>query len=120
MRLLALDIGRRHTGIAYYDDATNIPLPLDTFTHDSVDELCAHVQKLFLDRAIDRVIVGLPLLPSGQEGEQVEFVRTVGEMLEKSGIPLSFEDERYTTPRLEQSDGNAAAACSLLEIHLQK
>ena len=119
MRLLALDIGRRHTGIAYYDDAMGIPLPLDTLTHDSSEELCAYLQQLSQQRGIDRVIVGLPLLPSGKEGAQAQFVRDVGAMLEKAGMDLSYLDERYTTPRQTQGDGNAAAACSLLEMALR-
>ena len=120
MRLLSLDIGRHHTGIAFYDDATGIPLPLDTITHESVEALVDHVHALIRSRSIDRIIIGLPLLPSGEEGEQVSFVREIGSVLASAGIPLSYVDERYTTPRASISDGNAAAACSLLQIALHK
>lgn len=115
MRLLALDIGTRRTGVAYYDDATKIVLPLDTITHTSVEELLTKVEKVIALRMINHVYIGLPLLPSGVEGAQASSVRSFGSRLQRAGIPHSFVDERYTTPRGKDSDGDAQAACSLLQ-----
>lgn len=115
MRLLALDIGTRRTGVASYDDGTKIVLPLDTITHTSFDDLLREVESIVRARRIDHVFLGLPLLPSGKEGAQGTLVRQFEALLRNLNIPSSFIDERYTTPRTGESDGNAAAACSILQ-----
>ena len=114
MHLLALDIGTRRTGVAFADTDIGIPLSLDTITHSSFSELEDRVLSLLEEKKIDRIIIGLPLLPSGDEGAQVRIVRSFADRLEKTGIPLSFLDERYTTPKNGSSDSETAAACSML------
>ena len=123
MRTLALDVGTRHTGVAYMDSEVGIPLPLDTIDHGTRDELIDAVVKLIAERRVDEVIVGLPLLPSGDEGAQVRESRSVADELQRRGFAVEMRDERYTTPKSSRGeggvpasnfDGNAAAACALL------
>ncbi|TSC79659.1 MAG: putative holliday junction resolvase [Candidatus Peregrinibacteria bacterium Gr01-1014_25] len=118
MRLLSLDVGGKRTGVAYYDDATDIVLPLDTITHPSDEMLIEHVRALCSERNIDRVIVGLPLLPSGKEGAQSRATRAVADRLQATGIDVLLLDERYTTEALDNPD--AAAACTLLRTYIER
>lgn len=120
IRTLALDIGTRRTGVAYCDDSNGIPLPLETIKHASEEEFTAQVFSLAQSRKVDAIVVGLPLLPSGQEGAQSKSVRAYAATLEKLGIPLSFLDERYTTPQQTAPDGDALAACSILTTFLER
>lgn len=120
MRFLALDVGTRRTGIAYYDDELRIVLPLDTISHFSFDELFAEVERIVRDRGVGHIFVGHPLLPSGIEGSQVALVRQFLGFLERAGLSHSLIDERYSTPRSSIADGNAIAACSLLEMGISK
>jgi len=113
-RLLALDIGTKRTGVAYLDEDTGVPLPLATIHHASVEALLLQIATLVHERNIDRLIVGFPLLPSGQEGAQSDFVRSVAEQLEERGWPVTLKDERYTTPRGKSADPDAIAALNLL------
>lgn len=103
-----------------------IPLPLDTIRHKSERELIGAVQALIIERRIDEMLVGLPLLLSGAEGAQSAYVRACAAMLEQSGVRVRFVDERYSTPRRSHMhskhaphpgayDGDAAAACSLFD-----
>ncbi len=123
MRTLALDVGTRRTGVAYLDTDTGIPLPLDTLTHVSESALVDAVLEIVRTRKIDRVIVGLPLLPSGDEGAQTRVSRTIGDAIARAGVAVEYGDERYTTPggkthkhtvTTSEFDGDAAAACELL------
>lgn len=120
IRFLSLDIGTRHTGVAHVDSALGVVMPLDTIDHASDEELLAAIQKLIQERHIDHLYVGLPLLPSGKDGSQAEIVRQILTKIESLGTPCSLIDERYTTPKSTKSDGNAAAACSLLNMALEK
>lgn len=123
MRFLALDIGTRRTGVAFFDDATGIPLPLDTLRHATAEELVARLRLLMDERKIEKLLIGLPLLPSGDEGSQARLVREVASMI-GGDIPVVFVDERYSTPSSKETkhgvhashfDGDAAAACALFE-----
>ncbi len=127
MRYLALDIGKRRTGVAFLDEETGIPLPLDTLHHTSETELVTQVAAVSRSRDIAKIIVGLPLLPSGKEGEQAHYVREVADRLIHEGFKVTFLDERYTTKQSmlspiearissKNTDGDAAAACAILSI----
>ena len=117
--ILALDIGKRRTGVALYDSASGVPLPLDTIAHHSSEELVTRVASLCHERKAGHIVVGLPLLLSGKEGAQSSFVRSVSEALEALA-PVTFLDERYSTPRENDSDPDAAAACGILTTFIDR
>ncbi|MFH1444200.1 MAG: Holliday junction resolvase RuvX [Candidatus Peregrinibacteria bacterium] len=112
-RILAIDIGTKRTGVAYLDEETDIPLPLTTLKHTSTEELLEMLSALIKERRIDRLIVGLPLLPSGDEGAQVHYVREITEQMQERGWSVELRDERYTTPRTHTGDPDAIAALNL-------
>ncbi len=120
MRLFALDIGKKRTGIAFVDTDNDIPLPLDTIIADDADTMLSRVIDLIEARHVEAVVIGLPLLPSGEEGSQVQYVRHCGAFLEERGITVIFLDERYTTTQNSSFDGDARAACSLLQMYLER
>lgn len=120
MKILSLDIGTKHTGVAFADEENGIPLAQDTIDHETVEELAASVEKIIDEKQVGHLVVGLPLLLSGEEGAQVQFVRSVGEILKDKGIGITFIDERYTTPAISENDENTAAACALLTLYLRK
>lgn len=125
MKYLALDIGKKRTGVAYLDDAVGIPLPLTTLTLKGEADFVSQVMELVSQRTIDTVVIGLPRLPSGEEGSQAIFVREWGDLLLDRGVDVRFVDERYTslhretkaTSRQEMKreiDKDSFAACEIL------
>lgn len=133
IRILALDIGTRRTGMAFADSSIGIPHPLDTFHHRTVEDLISEVQRVSEEKKIDQLVIGLPLLPSGDEGEQSGYVREVAQKFEFLGLPLSFLDERYSSPRplsehstseerqaRKDVDPDASAASHLVQVFLDK
>jgi putative Holliday junction resolvase len=122
MRILSLDLGRRRTGIAFADSDVGVPLALDTVVSGNMEELTGQILQLCDEREIDLVVIGLPLLPSGDEGSQSEYVHQIGDRLIETGIEVDYLDERYTTGSLpkDEVDGDASAACELLLMFLQR
>ncbi|MFH0770440.1 MAG: RuvX/YqgF family protein [Candidatus Peregrinibacteria bacterium] len=123
--VLALDIGGRRTGVAFFSPEVGIPMPLATLSHASEAECASLTVEIVQKRHVGRIFIGLPLLPSGQEGKQAGLVRSVAELLQKSLPDVLFEfiDERYTTPKntdSKRSDPDAEAACEILRIGLAK
>ena len=120
MKYLALDIGNKRTGVAYFDDKTGFPMPLDTIEADSAESLENSVVKLISERKVDHLYIGLPLLPDGTVGHQANTVQLFVERLNKLEIPYSLVDERHTTPKIKETDPNAAAACEILHTILSR
>lgn len=118
--IAALDVGMRRTGIAIADPRVGFALPRDTLQHTSEEALVEQVRAFCTQEGVTELVIGLPLLLSGEEGSQSRFVRGVVSRLEAFGLICSLLDERYSTPVNSASDGDAAAACSLLETFLSR
>jgi putative pre-16S rRNA nuclease len=117
MRILALDHGTARIGCAISDPSGTLATPLPTIEPPeprSVAELVANYE-------VERVVVGLPLHLSGEEGAQVELVRTFcGELEAVLDVPVETYDERLTTRMAEASrrEGATAPPDSLAAAHL--
>ncbi len=117
MRVLALDHGTARIGCAISDPSGTLATPLPTIEPPeprSVAELVANYE-------VERVVVGLPLHLSGEEGAQVELVRTFcGELEAVLEVPVETYDERLTTRMAEASrrEGATAPPDSLAAAHL--
>jgi putative pre-16S rRNA nuclease len=117
VRVLALDHGTARIGCAISDPSGTLATPLPTIEPPeprSVAELVASYE-------VERVVVGLPLHLSGEEGAQVELVRTFcGELEAVLDVPVETYDERLTTRMAEASrrEGATAPPDSLAAAHL--
>lgn len=120
MKLIALDVGERRTGVALFDSQIDFVIPLDTIHHLSEGELFDAVDLVLRHRAVQDVVIGLPLLLSGVEGSQARYAKQFGALLSSQGYNVSFIDERFTTDRHTPSDGDAKAACIVLTTFLQQ
>lgn len=119
MRYLGLDVGTRRTGAAIGDDKDDILFSLATIEHTDFTQLTEAVMKIVSEKQVDIVVLGLPLLLSGEEGAQVAVVRSFGAELTKRGISCRFVDERYSTPPGPGMDKDSSAACSILSSILR-
>jgi putative holliday junction resolvase len=99
MRILGLDYGDRHIGLALSDPLFITAQPLDTIQLEGSDAVRkAVVQALVRKHDIGRIVIGMPLRMDGSEGTRAEKTRTFAAWLEKAaGVPVEFFDERLTT-----------------------
>lgn len=102
-RFVGLDVGERRIGVAVSD-----PLGMTAQPHEVVERRGARVDILALMEKLQGFeiagfVAGLPLEMSGNEGSQVDRVRTFCERLEKTtGIPVAYQDERLTSVQSER------------------
>jgi len=120
MHLLALDIGKKHTGVAFADSDAGYIIALETIHHKTTDDLIIALRPVIEAKKVNELVIGLPRLPGGEEGEQAVFVRdTVKEITKDVPLPVTFVDERYTSTG-RGGDPDARAACSILAAELSR
>ena len=95
-RLLAIDYGKKRTGLAVSDEMQIIAGGLTTVpTTELVDFLLDYVRR----EPVERIIVGLPKQmnnePSENMGRIVPFVNRLRKLLPE--IPVEYHDERFTS-----------------------
>lgn len=95
-RILAIDYGRKRTGIAVTDNLQIIATPLDMIrTHDIFTFLQEYIQK----EEVEKFIVGYPKGLDGKETHGTPLVQAFVNRLKKlyPNMPIILEDERYTS-----------------------
>jgi putative holliday junction resolvase len=123
-RTLALDYGAARCGVALSDPSGTLATPLPVVEQPGTRKGLGRVAALVADNEVGRVVVGLPLTLSGDEGAQAAETRAWAERLERrlQNVPVELYDERLTTRQAARSGGCAAedsrAAAHLLEAFL--
>ena len=135
MRIAAIDFGLKRIGLAISDERLVMALPLKVVpAGKTLQESADNVWQALNDyrQSLTRLIVGLPLLFSGAEGEIAKIVREFGTLLkEKSHCEIIYFDERLTSAMAEKAFKSQqisrkkrkglvdpAAACILLQDYL--
>jgi putative Holliday junction resolvase len=117
LRVLALDHGTVRIGAAICDPTGTLCTPLPVIEPPEP----ASVVALVREREVERVVVGLPVHLSGEEGSQAALARTFGdELTALLDIPVDTYDERLTSRMADASRraGSKAARDSLAATHL--
>jgi len=92
---LALDVGTKTIGVAIGE--RGIVLPVCTLARRSVVKDAAQVRELCVKRKVTQVVVGLPYELDGTETRSARLARQVGDAVAASGMPVHYQDERFTT-----------------------
>jgi putative Holliday junction resolvase len=133
-RVLAVDWGERRIGLAVSDPQGVIAIGLDTLEVSGIEQAVLMVSEAAREHEAERIVVGLPLLMSGERGTAAQTVERFAALLErKCGLPVETYDERLTTAlsqrRLRETGvrtGHArarvdqGAAIALLESYLMR
>jgi putative pre-16S rRNA nuclease len=117
MRVLALDHGTVRIGCALSDPSGTLATPLPVIEPPEPRT----VAELVAEREVERVVVGLPLHLSGEEGSQAELARGFCAELEAMlPVPVETYDERLTTKMADATrrGGASGARDSIAAAHL--
>lgn len=131
-RVAGVDLGRRRIGVALSDDLRMTVRPLGTIASRGPKADANALRAMIAGQEVTQIVVGVPLLPSGDEGPSAVSCRQRGADLgRRLGLPVAFVDESDTTleaqrilrerqrkPRGAESEIDAMAAALLLEAWL--
>lgn len=100
-RVLGLDLGDVRIGVAISDADRRLALPLGTVRAGAPADLRA-IAKLVGENDVTLVVLGLPLLLSGEEGPRARQAAAFAAALQQLlRIPLVLQDERLSTVEAE-------------------
>lgn len=120
-RVLALDYGRARAGCALSDPTGTLAAPLPIVERPPTRRGLAAIRRLVRAHDVGRVVVGLPLTLSGEEGPQAAETRAYADRLERElPVPVELHDERLTTRQAARTGSHGASAeeDSLAAAHL--
>lgn len=102
-RLAGIDFGTVRIGVALSDAERRVASPYVTYRRIDREADARWFRQLVEDERIVGFVVGLPVHASGQESQKSGQARRFGQWLsERTGRPVVFYDERYSSAQAEQ------------------
>ena len=95
-RILAIDYGRKRTGIAVSDPLQLIANGLTTVpTH----QLLTYILDYLAHEQVERILVGLPKQMNNEASESMKYIEPFVRSLKKKlpEMPIEYVDERFTS-----------------------
>ena len=101
-RILAIDYGRKRTGLAVTDTLQLIPGGLATVPSH---ELLRFLEDYFRKEPVERIVVGLPKQMNNQPSESMKYIEPFVKSFKKKWpeMPVEYYDERFTSVLAHQA-----------------
>lgn len=95
-RILAIDYGKKRTGLAVTDTLQIVPGALDTL---DTKQLMSFLNDYVKREEVERIIIGEPVQPNGRPSENLQRVKQFEAEWRKAHpeIPIEGCDERFTS-----------------------
>ncbi len=131
-RILAIDFGKKRTGLAVTDMLRITANPLITI---ETKELIGWLVEYFARETVDEVVVGHPKQMNGEDSESMQYIRPFVARFQQTfpDKPITYYDERFTSVlahqammaggmkkknRQDKTQVDKLAACIILEGYL--
>src|SRR5580700_2685092 len=103
-RILALDLGKKRIGLAISDELGITAQGLETLERRGRRDDIEDLRRLISLRGVTKILMGDPLHMSGDSSRQGDYTREfAGELERKTGLPVEFRDERWTSKEAERT-----------------
>ena len=99
-RVLGIDFGSRHIGVALSDELRIIAKGYETINWNSIDPEWAlnRITEIVRDMNVIALVIGKPTRTDGDKSETELMAEEFGKELEKrTGLTPEWKDERFTT-----------------------
>ena len=98
MRIMAVDYGDAHTGVAISDPTGLLAGTTTTVNSRKADVVLEELAKLVKEHGVDELVMGFPKNMDGTEGPRADLYRDFAHRLEEAtGMKVVLWDERRTT-----------------------
>ena len=98
MKIMAIDYGDAHTGIALSDATMTLAGFTTVIDSRKAEVVAAEILRLIAEHGVTELVLGYPKNMDGTLGPRAEKCAAFGEKLkEMTGLPLTLWDERRST-----------------------
>ena len=96
---MGIDFGERRIGIALSDPTATLASPFDTLVRRPGKRVpLKALEEIARAHEVERLVVGLPLDPRGEETDWCRAVRASGDELgRRLALPVDYVDERFSS-----------------------
>lgn len=102
-RVLGLDLGDARIGVAVSDPERRLAVPIGTVRTGAPADVKA-IAELAREHEATLIVVGHPLLMSGEAGERAHLAERFAEALEAVlGLPVLLQDERLSSAEADRA-----------------
>jgi len=102
-RVLGLDLGDARIGVAISDDDRRLAVPIGTIRTGAPTDLKS-IAELVREHSVTLVVLGQPLLLSGEAGERAHHAERFAQALRGVlPVPVVLQDERLSTVEAERA-----------------
>lgn len=102
MRILGIDYGRVHLGLAVSDEEGKVALPLATLSMQKPLVALEQIRRIVGEKDAKEIVVGLPLSLSMKETEESQRARIFAKNIQdKLHLPVHLENEVFSTRLFE-------------------
>ena len=132
-RILAIDFGKKRTGLAVTDSLRITANPLITI---ETKQLSDWLRDYFAKETVDGVVIGHPKQMNGEDSESMQYIRPFVERFKQTfpDKPITYYDERFTSVlahqamiaggmkkknRQDKAQVDKLAACIILEGYME-
>lgn len=128
--VLGLDIGDARIGVARANSLAKLPDPLEVIELKTTDAY-VRIAEIIALNDVGHIVVGLPVLASGDDSPQTKKVRDFTAILAKKvAVPISYVNELFSSVYADtylkdkkwqgQPSNDALAACVLLQRYFDE
>ena len=97
MRIMAIDYGDAHTGIAISDPTGLLAGFTTVINAYRPDRVTGQIALLAKEHRVERLVLGHPINMDGTRGPRSEKAQAMRQLKETTGLPVVLWDERRTT-----------------------
>ena len=123
MTILALDLGRKRTGVALSSGVIAEGYATLVFDEKKIDDFIGVLKEIIAEQTVGKIVVGLPLGKDGKETEQSKWTRVQADKIKDAlEIDVVFTEESYSSAqaRGEEGDIDQSSARIILEQYLNE
>lgn len=95
--VIGLDHGAKRIGVAVGDTESRMAFAREAIRRSSLVQDLEVIGKLCAEESAELVVIGLPLLMDGTEGDEAARARAFGDAVAGIGMRIAYEDERLTS-----------------------
>lgn len=102
-RLLGIDYGDSRIGLALSDPHKIIASPFKTIKNKGNEYIVEILTEVKVEKQIELIILGLPIGLNNKDTSQTKKVRSFAGLIGILDVPITFQDERFSTLSAEKS-----------------